>query len=701
MPLQLFSNPDAKNRPGYKSEIKLIRKIESFFNKRKNAVGKHGYVIYPEGLNFQLEIDFLLIDDELGINLFEVKGINIDQIQSIQDNSWKTKGFYKPKIKPVHQVDRSTSQILEILDNHLLSEFLPKVGVKGIIVLPNIHAVDWNNKGFYKYKHLPQIIFRNDLENENVFFDKLNKIHYKRPNNQILTYNDFKNFKKIFFGTKEIERDSPVPPEEEMLKNLTKEQKQIVHYDEDEMLIKGVAGSGKTHVLIANALLKSKTKFSILFITFNKALNNKIESDLKKYFEKSGENKKFKVSTFHSWAWNHYFNLVNAHGKALINEDKKRKILWNAILRIPGTKRIKRFNNQQKDNLNFILDEFDFIKGKNIFELERYAGADRTGRGEKRLTEDDKKFILSILEKYEEIKFEEDVYDFIDLGVELIKKSEEIEKYDYVYVDEAQDLHQVELQLLKKIARKGFYVAADDNQKIYKRYYRWKDIGVSFTGGRAKKLSKSIRNTCEIAKFADNIQNNKKIEEENIETQFNTDFRGEKPNIIEIDIIPKRHNNPVRYNEIAERVSNYLKNNPENTVGILINNRNDNSPKGNFILKKIREKNRDLGKNIIFTTHPKKINFDKQIIITTLYQSKGLEFDYVIIPNFEKDVLTSNLYKDEEYWENQKNLWYMGFTRARNKLDIFYLKENGINEIIEDVDRNTYNMIYKEEIVEN
>ncbi|GAA5818235.1 MAG: Pseudogene of conserved hypothetical protein [Methanobrevibacter sp. CfCl-M3] len=198
--MQFFEDEDVKDKPGYQSEKKLVDKLKKFFNNRKNTVVRHGYKIYPEDiilfifpfavlkvrhgykiypediilfifpfavlkvrhgykiypeeLNFHLEADVLLFDDELGINIFEVKGVNIDQIKSIRDNIWKTENFYQNKntIKPVYQVNRASEQIIEILDNHVLKDTLPKVGVKGIVVLPRIEYNDWLSRGFNNYK---------------------------------------------------------------------------------------------------------------------------------------------------------------------------------------------------------------------------------------------------------------------------------------------------------------------------------------------------------------------------------------------------------------------------------------------------------------------------------------------------------------------------------------------------------------------
>jgi len=295
------------------------------------------------------------------------------------------------------------------------------------------------------------MIFKDHLKTETRFFDKLEEIGFLRPKTKKLNHKEFENIKTILFGTNVIPKPVPVPSGEELLKNLTKEQKTIAQYDGKEMLIKGVAGSGKTYTLIANAIIKSKTDSSILFITFNKALNKKIQSDWEKYF--SDDNDKggnVKIINFHRWAWKPYFNLIKGSGDALKDDYKRRIFIGKAIDKIKGTKRIKRFDNKQRENLDFLLDEFDFIKGKYILSFEEYIGADRSGRGEKRLNNKDKEFIFELLGKYEEIKEEEDLFEFVDFGFNLIEKSEELKKYDYVYVDEAQDLHQVELQLLRK-----------------------------------------------------------------------------------------------------------------------------------------------------------------------------------------------------------------------------------------------------------
>ena len=56
----------------------------------------------------------------------------------------------------------------------------------------------------------------------------------------------------------------------------------------------------------------------------------------------------------------------------------------------------------------------------------------------------------------------------------------------------------------------------------------------------------------------------------------------------------------------------------------------------------------------------------KNLIITTIYLSKGLEYDYVILPNVDNDIYKSPL--------DRQNL-YVATTRALHGLYVFYEKE--------------------------
>src|SRR5699024_11176918 len=127
------------------------------------------------------------------------------------------------------------------------------------------------------------------------------------------------------------------------------------------------------------------------------------------------------------------------------------------------------FNNRNKYK-GFINEEISWIKGRGIQNFEEYKKASRRGRGsEVRVTKEDREIIYEIFKGYNQEK--DYILDYDDIGFDLYKRIDEIkndDKYDYVFVDEAQDLQQVQLFILRKIAKEAFYVAADIGQKIYK-----------------------------------------------------------------------------------------------------------------------------------------------------------------------------------------------------------------------------------------
>lgn len=61
---------------------------------------------------------------------------------------------------------------------------------------------------------------------------------------------------------------------------------------------------------------------------------------------------------------------------------------------------------------------------------------------------------------------------------------------------------------------------------------------------------------------------------------------------------------------------------------------------------------------------------DDEVFISTIHKAKGLEFDTVIIPNFNKNDSNSNIYITYENLLEQVKLLYVAMSRAKNKLII-------------------------------
>lgn len=457
--------------------------------------------------------------------------------------------------------------------------------------------------------------------------------------------------------------------------DYTAEQQSIANYEGDELLVRGVAGSGKTISLLANAIKKNDNESTILFITFNKALNQKIESlwgnNSKLYIE---------IKNFHSWAYGQVEKIFGRPNRPLW--DKEKKNLIKLSVQTVGRNYSNRFIDYNDENLEFLAEEFNFIKGKNLRSQSEYSIVERIGRGTKvRIApkSTDRDIIYKIYEEFEENKKNQNKFEFVDFGFNLCTRIDDVTHYDYVYIDEAQDLNQVELQLLRKIARKGFYVCADDGQKIYRTNYTWTEVGANFKGGRAKKLSKSFRSTYEIFKFASELQkNDTSLKGDNyVQPEFDETMWGMKPTVIDCN------NSILRDAELVKRVRDYLRENPEGKIGVLCIDRNL-SVQMQSVLERA-------GVETFLQNGNEKINFEINVLITTVHSSKGLEFDYVIIPEFNEDKSISIGQKDEDDWNNKRKLWYVAFSRARNRLDVMYYEKNNI--LLNEIDRELYRKI--------
>ena len=69
------------------------------------------------------------------------------------------------------------------------------------------------------------------------------------------------------------------------------------------------------------------------------------------------------------------------------------------------------------------------------------------------------------------------------------------------------------------------------------------------------------------------------------------------------------------------------------------------------------------------------VNEKKKISLMTLHSAKGLEFDTVLLPGWEEGIFPNQRNIDEygnNGLEEERRLAYVGITRARNSLSIFF-----------------------------
>jgi hypothetical protein len=355
-------------------------------------------------------------------------------------------------------------------------------------------------------------------------------------------------------------------------------------------LIFGVAGSGKTILLIARAriLARRHPDWKILILCYNRLLKSMLFSMLNPLDYEAD----ITISTFHGWARSYLLNSSSFFKNLYLNGEKSAK---------------------KEDKMN------DFFRD----------------------------FVPSLL-------------------LQLIKsQGEDIRQYDAILIDEAQDFDKSWFLPLVEVLNpetNSLLITCDGLQGIYarKRFY-WSDVGIQ-AKGRVKRFEKSYRTPIEIGVVAQATlpERLKSLIDKFDEFLSTKEFVG---NHGSVEIILSQ-NRDEEYQKLTEKISRFLTN-----------------PQEILILFKYNLEKKDykhplfeyLKKNNIEWKDLKNHNFSSPgLLIGTLYGTKGLESDTIIIPELD----TYNSDKDRQ-------LLYVGMTRSRKKL---ILSADKSTELIKDLE---------------
>ncbi len=287
---------------------------------------------------------------------------------------------------------------------------------------------------------------------------------------------------------------------------------------------------------------------------------------------------------------------------------------------------------------------------------------------------------LNIEEKQMDIKYFyklcEDLYgkkkkndtfnSFYQKVFKYVKNNEnKLEKYDAVFVDEGQDLGELEYKIVFKLIKSknsDLTIAIDNKQDIYKMNFK------KFFKNRTihkYKLNTPYRNTSRIIRFANLFIRNLFMPKR--DEFFN---KGEKPKLkkfssnnelfkgIEYFINKKVTENGYRYNDI---VIVYPRKNIYNQKNIA------KSVKNYF-----QNKNINLENIASFKNKKRFLILDNNVKLSTIHSIKGFEFKVVIIIGIDDMYINSR----------NKRLLYIATTRAKEKLFIPYKKVAGFIDYI-------------------
>ena len=495
----------------------------------------------------------------------------------------------------------------------------------------------------------------------------VNSILYrmKKENKVVINKNyEWSLAEKMLDSVQESSISTPVSKAEI---TFTPEQESIINLDPTEhLLIRGQAGSGKTTVLAARAgkILSAMNKGSLLFLTYNSSLC----AYVKKTFKKAGMAGDIDVHTFHDWAK----SCAQSMGANFSDwvDSKERSEELAKIISISkqeiGEHRLYEIQTSS-ELLKWWGEEIAWLFGQHITRLNEYLIVERTNRGTAiRLSQEDRRFVWHVYELYMEWLEENNKQDYDNPAGLILNTLEQqgIEfpdnlRYDHVMVDEVQDFDKSWLLAVVKLPRVSLSVAGDLAQKIYRRNFTWKSVGIRVQGGRSHNLLGSHRTTFEIMQVAQYLLKNHIASTEEVFTP---------------PIYPNRHGNKVRkilgssakdaYEKGYDFIAENFKRLRTTTVAVALPFSNQVYPVQQALKKR--------GIETVKAARGKSLgNFDGGIVVTTYHQLKGLEFDHVVIlglhdSQYPARLLTQIPEEDQlNELEMMQRILYVVMTRAK------------------------------------
>lgn len=438
----------------------------------------------------------------------------------------------------------------------------------------------------------------------------------------------------------------------------------------------GVSGSGKTCVVVRRAiwLANNYKNQKILVITLNKPLASLIRNlvsacapdealkyiDVKPFFSVCQEflevhepqNKKIYDDT--TWKSGEHIDEIWTEFYRCELNNNDANVLFPTHFSL-----ITRGINSE----HYIREEFDWIR--SAFPRDRrdeYLKVEREGRIIP-FDIDTRKSILKGLDSWEKKMRDIGVCDYLGLATELYKHKDKITKsYRSIIVDECQDFGNIELELVRALVPKDtndIFFCGDPAQRVQTKKQSMRLAGVECPPTRSLTLRKNYRNTKDILRAAFHVlQNHLHLEHLSLE-----DYE-----FLDPELADRSGTTPLilKAKSLREEFSfaySYLRNATSETPGA----------KG--CIAYCGYSNYEvsiLAKSLEIPLLDGAINIDESsIFISDLEQTKGFEFDHMIILNCSSRAFPdSTAPKEEQYRDISK--FYVAMTRTKQQLILSY-----------------------------
>ncbi|RME24488.1 MAG: hypothetical protein D6800_08625 [Candidatus Zixiibacteriota bacterium] len=474
----------------------------------------------------------------------------------------------------------------------------------------------------------------------------------------------------------------------------------LLHLDDDQRrfvdwalkgptLVKGGPGSGKSTIalyriraILEHVLQNNNDPPAILFTTYTNALINFSKSLLHQLLADPLHLKptddlpaSIRISTVDSTAmW-----IAKHSGQKFKIADHEAQI--EALHHARSAYQPKNMGDLKKllvaaavQNLrdDYLLEEFDWIiEGQNCTTLEDYRQANRAGRG---IPFDEKlrTAVWQLYTAYRQYLLDQGLRTWgqvRQLALSEVRAGNFEHRWDYVLVDEAQDLPPAALALCVELCRdpSGLFLTADANQSLYNRGFRWQRVHEHLkVTGRTRILRRNYRSTREIAEAAaELLVGTDEADTEAIQQDFV--HSGPPPAIYAANGASDQARWLAR--QIWQAAQDLHL--PINAAAVLVPSKSLGKTLAALLIEHGLPARFMSGRDIRLE--------ERCVKVMTLHSAKGLEFPIIALAHVEADRLPRETTATDaqdiaEHYNAQRRLMYVGCTRAMRYLFITHDK---------------------------
>jgi superfamily I DNA/RNA helicase len=318
----------------------------------------------------------------------------------------------------------------------------------------------------------------------------------------------------------------------------------------------------------------------------------------------------------------------------------------------------------------YLLKEFEWvIEGQNCRTLDAYLDAQRAGRAIP-FNASLRSAVWKVYEVYRDHLQAQGLFTWGQVrqfALDRVTAGEFARRWDYVIVDEAQDLPPAALALCVELCRDptGLFLTADANQSLYNRGFRWRSVHDQLqVAGRTRILRRNYRSTRQIAEAAGDL----------LAGMDGADAEAAGQEFVHGGPLPVTYaarggEDQARW--LADQIcaaTRHLRL-PVNAAAVLV----PSNSLGRALAGQLEE--HDLPAKFMSS---KEVRLEERCVkVMTLHAAKGLEFPIVGIAHVEAGRMPGETNATDpedirEHMENQRRVLYVGCTRAMRHLFLTY-----------------------------